>query len=118
MLKIPADFPKQPPMGAVTGVQPKILARKLGDRYVAGWTEEELRLRFENCEDLAQQFANYCRRKAKEHPEWTLEFNLQRAAAGLAQKVCSGTWDVTPEEQAWIVCRLRKVLVGNEISRN
>lgn len=108
--EVPADFPRKLPTGTVAGVQPKLLVRKVGDHYLDAWTEEELKIRYDNCEDLALQFAAYCRRKASENPEWTREFNLERAATGLAQKVRAGTWDVTPDEAAWIVDRFKKIL--------
>lgn len=107
---IPADFPRNYSAGSVSGVQPKLLVRKVGDRYLGGLTEEELWLRYDNCEDLAVQFAVYCRRKAGENPDWTHEYNLERAATGLAQKVKSGVWDITPEEVAWITARIKKIL--------
>lgn len=109
--EIPADFPRQPMLGSLTGVQPKLLVRKVGDRYISGWTDEELRSRYENCEDLAQQFADYCRRKADEYPDWTNEYNMQCAAIGLTRKVRSGSWDITPDEEAWIVSRFKEILV-------
>lgn len=110
MVEIPADFPRKLPNGSVTGVQPKLLVRQVGDRYLDGWTDEELKLRHENCEDLAQQFAGYCRRKAVENPEWSCEFNVNRAATGLAQKVRSGAWDITPDEEKWIISRFQIIL--------
>ncbi len=103
---IPADFPRGE-LAAVAGVQPKLCVRLVAGKYVVGWTDEELRIRYANCEDLMQQLTAYVNRKATENPEWTKEFNLDRLKKALASKGRSGEWDVTTDEQAWIVARIR-----------
>lgn len=106
--KIPADFPRGI-LAAVAGVQPKLCVRLIDGKYVSGWTEEELLCRYDNCEDLAHQLASYLTRKAAENPDWTREFNLNRVAKALAAKAQSGEWDITTEEQAWIVARIQAI---------
>lgn len=106
---VPADFPRGIP-AALPGVQPKLAVRLVDDKYVAGWTEEELLLRHASCEDLAQQFVPYAQRKSAEHPEWTHDSTLERIGRALASKGQSGKWDVTVDEQAWIMARLRALL--------
>lgn len=56
------------------------------------------------CEDLVQQFVGYCLRKERENPDWTHEFNLKRLAKALTQKSRTGEWDITVEEQGWMLC--------------
>lgn len=112
MVKIPLlpdDFPRGV-TGALSGAQPKLAARAADGEYVAGWTEQELLGRHEYCEDLVQQLVAYCMRKAKENPDWSHEFNFDRMARGLVQKVQAGKWDVTPDEQAWMTGRIRSLL--------
>lgn len=104
---VPEDFPREGPIVSIGGAQPKIAARFIDGKYIDGWTPEELRERFENCKDLAEQLAAYCMRKALENPDWAREFNLQRTARGMSEKVTGGYWDVTEAEQLWIMERVR-----------
>jgi len=106
---IPADFPRAMP-AAVAGVQPKLCVRLVAGKYVAGWTDNELQIRYANCEDLVQQLTAYVSRKATENPDWTREFNLKRLEKALAGKGKSGEWDVTTDEQAWIMGRIKATL--------
>ena len=109
MSVVPADFPRGIP-AAVPGVQPKLCVRLVDDKYVAGWTADELRCRHANCDDLVQQLVTYSQRKSAENPDWTHEFNLSRTERAMASKGRSGEWDVTVDEQAWIMARLRALL--------
>lgn len=106
---IPVDFPRSQPAGSVPGVQAKVLARCVDGQYVS-WTDEELQERFECCEDLALQLVRYCQRKEQENPSWSHEFNLERTAGGVAKKVSTGEWNVTDDEQAWVMNRVRTLL--------
>ena len=103
---VPEDFPLEPVLGSVAGVQPKLLAREVEGRYVVGRTAEEHRERYLACEDLAKQLAAYCARKAKEYPEWDRAYNLERTAKGLAQKAEAGVWDVGAAERSWMMERV------------
>lgn len=105
---VPADFPRGI-LAAVAGVQPKLCVRLIDGKYVSGWTEEELLSRYENCEDLAHQLVSYLTRKATENPDWTREFNLNRVVNALAVKAQRGEWDITTEEQAWIMARIQAI---------
>lgn len=107
---IPDDFPRNDAISAVAGVQPKLAVRLVNGQYVAGLTDAELYERYSGCEDLAQQFADYCRRKAAEHPEWSRAFNLERATRGFASKVESGRWEFSCAEQEWVMRRCAELL--------
>lgn len=107
---VPDNFPRPDMISAVAGVQPKLAVRLVDEQYVAGMTDAELYERYIGCEDLAQQFADYCRRKAAEHPEWSRAFNLERAARGLASKVESGRWEFSCAEQEWVMRRCAELL--------
>lgn len=109
MSVVPADFPRGIP-AAVPGVQPKLCVRLVDDKYVAGWTADELRCRHANCDDLVQQLVTYSQRKSAENPDWTHEFNLSRTERAMASKGRSGEWDVTVDEQAWVMGRVRALL--------
>lgn len=107
---VPNDFPRPDMISAVAGVQPKLAVRVVDGQYVAGMTEAELYERYAGCEDLAQQLADYCLRKAREHPEWSKAFNLERAGRGIASKVDSGRWEFSRAEQEWIMRRCAELL--------
>lgn len=108
---IPNDFPHGGFAVAIAGVQPKLGARLIDGRYVVGETEEERLERFLICEDLAVQLEDYCRRKARENPSWTTEFNLQRTETGVVSRINSGQWDISMAEKDWVMKRC-KVLLG------
>lgn len=109
---VPEDFPLEPVLGAVSGVQPKLLAREVEGRYVVGRTAEEYRERYLACEDLANQLAAYCARKARENPEWSRAYNLERTGKGLRQKAEAGVWDVGPAERVWVMARVAVLWEG------
>lgn len=110
LLVVPEDFPREGPVVSIAGAQPKLAARLVDGKYIGGWTPDELRERYESCEDLAGQLVSYCTRKALENPEWSREFNLQRTARGMSEKVIGGRWDVTKAEQVWVMERVRLLL--------
>jgi hypothetical protein len=56
--KVPSDFPRPAVLGAIGGVQPKLLmVRYEGKFYPPGCTPPELYARWDKCEDLARQLA-------------------------------------------------------------
>lgn len=95
---IPDDFPRQGPLGAVSGVQVKLLARKIDGRFVAGPTHEELYARFDNCADLVDQLVGYVQRKLASMPGTSIDELLPRVRRGVANK----GWDVSSAEMDWI----------------
>jgi hypothetical protein len=92
---LPANFPRALLLGAVSGAQPKLLVRRIDGEY---------------CENLVQQLVAYSRRKETENPDWTHEFNLERTTKALVQKGRTGEWDITVDEQAWMMGRIRGLL--------
>ncbi|WP_373991423.1 hypothetical protein [Duganella sp. BuS-21] len=106
------DFPHETILGTVAGVQPKVLVRRDDDgNYVTGGpTLADVLERFEVCDDLAEQLGIYALRKKRENPEWTTEFNIERTRKAIADKVDSGKWTVSADEQKWILDRVRESL--------
>ena len=86
---IPADFPRDILPAALAGIQPNA-ARLVDGRFVAGLTEDERGERYDACEDLAQQLAAYCTRKASENPDWTRETAIERVRRGMVAKIRKG----------------------------
>lgn len=99
----PTDFPRDYGQGAVGGVQPKLLARKLGDVYVSGLTGEELYARYDSCVDLVNQLVDYCHRKLDEHPEWTAQELFERLRTTVEKRA---DWDLSAGEVSWVMARL------------
>lgn len=110
---IPADFPRQAPLGAVPGLQPKLLARKVDGRYVVGLTDEEIFARYETCEDLVQQLTAYCGRKQQKRPDWTPEGILQKVTSAIRKK----SWDFSELELRWVMTRVEQQLGWPESPR-
>lgn len=105
-----ANFPRALLLGAVSGAQPKLLVRGIDGEYVTGLTDDELLSRHDYYEDLVQQLVAYSLRKSKANPDWTHEFNLARTTKALAENGRTGKWDVTIDEQAWMMARIIKLL--------
>jgi len=100
---VPADFPTTGnELGAVSGVQPKLLARAIDGKFVVGLTAEELYARFDNCSDLVEQLTAYCIRKLAEQPGRPVEELLLQVRLAAESK----GWDVSPAELDWIMSKL------------
>ena len=106
---VPEDFPREPAPGAVPGAQPKLLVRETDGRYYTGLTDEELWTRYDACEDLAGQLAEYASRKMSA-PGLSLDDALGRVEKGLKAKVGTGQWDFSHGEVTWLMKRTRELL--------
>jgi hypothetical protein len=99
---IPDDFPRQGQLGTVSGVQPKLPARRIVGRFVAGLTSEELYVRYDNCFDLVEQLTAYTRGKLAAMPNAKPGDLLARMRRGAE---CKG-WDVSSGEMDWIFSKV------------
>ncbi|SAK72523.1 hypothetical protein AWB75_03896 [Caballeronia catudaia] len=108
--QVPADFPREPDPGGVTGVQPKLLVREVDGRYLSALTDEELWVRYDACEDLAAQLSEYALRKIATSG-LTRDVALNRAEKGMRLKVDAGEWDFSQLEVAWVIKRTRQLLL-------
>lgn len=100
MDSIPDDFPL-PVIGAVPGVQPKVLVRLIGGRYVGDPVPEEVQERYALCVDLVAQLISYAQRKQAEHPDWPRAEVQAKIASSLQQK----SWGLSNAEIHWIAVR-------------
>jgi hypothetical protein len=98
----PDDFPRAH-LGAVAGAQAKILAVKVGDKYVQSMSESEAFARYSTCFDLVNQLQTYCNRKLTEHTVWTPEGLMRKLSIGIARRL---DWGCTSAEQQWILKQL------------
>lgn len=108
---VPEDFPREPSPGMVPGTQPKLLVREMDGRYYTGLTEEELWTRYDACEDLANQLAEYASRKMSASG-LSLDDALGRVEKGLKAKVGAGRWDFSHGEMAWLMKRTHELLLA------
>ncbi|MDN7908309.1 hypothetical protein QZM18_29935 [Burkholderia diffusa] len=107
---MPDDFPREPDLGAVTGVQPKLLVREVDGRYQSALTDEELWVRYDACEDLAAQLSEYASRKIATSGLMP-DLALNRAEKGMRLKVDAGEWEFSQREVAWVIKRTRQLLL-------
>lgn len=101
-VNVPADFPRNPDPGSISGFQPKLLARRIGEKFVVGYTPEEVKQRYLYCQDLVDQLVPYCERKKREHPDWSEAYLLEQIKASLHRK----DWGLSALEIDWMVSQL------------
>jgi hypothetical protein len=109
--RVPDDFPRDQDLGSITGVQPKVLVRKVDGRYQSGLSEEQLWVRYDACEDLASQLSTYVSRKMA-CSGLSPDVALTRAEKGVRFKVDAGGWDFSQCEVTWVMKRTRQLLLG------
>lgn len=100
---IPQDFPRDYGLGAVSGAQPKLVVRKIGDAYVQGLSDEERYARYDNCVDMVNQLERYCQRKLRERADWTIAELLEKVRVTVRGKV---EWDFSAGEVEWMMSKL------------
>ena len=61
-MPIPKDFPREPVVASLAGVQPKLSVRLnvVSGKYVSGPTEQDVQERYEVCADLVTQLVAKC----------------------------------------------------------
>jgi hypothetical protein len=109
---VPEDFPRETRTGSLAGSQPKLLLRKVGDRYAAGLTPDELYERYNAVEHLANWLAVYTQRKIATKG-WGFDEALRRVELGVENKVRSGTWDISAAEISWLMVRTRQIMTDS-----
>ena len=101
----PADFPRDHEHGAVSGVQPKLVIRKVGEVFVNGSTAERLCARYDMCFDLVNQLTEYCNRKMKERPEWSTSEQCEKVQTTLKSR---SDWDLSEGEVQWVMGQMSR----------
>lgn len=97
--QVPADFPRRGEPASLSGFQPKLGVRLIDGKFVEGWTDDELRARFDACVDLVEQLTAYCHRKLAELPDASLSALLPRVRKGVEAK----DWGLSVEEVDWVM---------------
>ncbi|MDC6168388.1 hypothetical protein [Paucibacter sp. XJ19-41] len=107
---VPSDFPR-PCGGALSGVQNKLIARKIEGRFIVdGKPDQELWVRYDACRDLVTKLTERAIWKRSEYAELSLEEFLRRFRAGVTKK----GWDLAADELDWVMRRVA-VAMGGEL---
>jgi hypothetical protein len=104
--QVPRDFPWDPTPALLSGTQPKLAGRLIDGRFVVGLTAEERFIRWDMCEDLAQQLVPKTLKDAAKYPQHSREVTLKRMRRAIEGK----KWTERLETD-WLIERLR-VLLG------
>jgi hypothetical protein len=104
--QVPADFPWNPTPALLSGTQPKLAGRLIDGRFVVGLTAEERYIRWDMCEDLAQQLVPKTLKDAAKYPQNSREVTLRRMKKAIQSK----GWTERVETD-WLMSRLR-ILLG------
>ena len=107
--KAPADFPRDDIPGAVCGAHPKLLLTKVGDRFLTGFTEDEIYRRWLVCEDLVQQIVAKTGKRMREGRINYLNDYVNKLQVWLEAQVWEG-WSVTSAEARWMRDRIQKLV--------
>lgn len=102
---VPADFPWQPILTSLPGAQPKLAGRLINGKYVVGLTADERYVRWDMCEDLAQQLVPKALKDATKFPEHSHDTTLKRVRRAIEAK----SWTEGLETD-WLIERLRGLL--------
>jgi hypothetical protein len=105
MTDVPEDFPRGFAAPTIPGAQPKFIARKLGERYIVGPTQEEIYERWDYCEDLAQQLAARTLRKQAAG----LISDLDAFYKETERRVRGQGWNLSEDEVQWMMKRTRSL---------
>lgn len=96
---VPTDFPRNPYPGAAAGAQPKLLARKVDDKYVVGLPEVELQQRYQYCRVLIARYAEYGNQLRSVHPD----YSVRRIIEAVTAYAGADTRGLSDSELNWIM---------------
>lgn len=104
--QVPANFPWDPTPALLSGTQPKLAGRWIDGRLIVGLTAEERYIRWDMCEDLAQQLVPKTLKDAAKFASNSRDVTLRRMRRAIEGK----RWTERLETD-WLMTRLR-VLLG------
>jgi hypothetical protein len=102
---VPDDFPRDVTPASLAGSTPKLAGRWIDGRLVVGLTAEERYIRWDMCEDLAQQLVAKTLKDAAKFPQNSHDVTLRRMRRAIEPK----GW-VSVVEADWLMARLRILL--------
>jgi hypothetical protein len=105
-LEVPSDFPRTSLLGAIPGTQPKFIATQYkGKFYPPGCTPPELYERWQNCEDIVQEFAYELKRDKADN----LMLRSETETLDKYLKIFSSSW-LSEDEAKWVIRRIAHLL--------
>jgi len=105
---IPANFPREELIAALTGIQPKLAVRfdAANRTYSSSTPSDELQARFDLCEDLAHQLAQKCvRNRSTKYAHMSEE----KILTSFYKKLNTTGWGSKAEMQ-WVIRRTADLL--------
>lgn len=114
--KAPEDFPREPALGSISGVQSKLLVTKVDGKFKSDVDEEEIYRRWLVCEDLVQQLTVKTTKRMREGRVPDLDDYVNKLQQWLEVQEWEG-WKVTGPEARWMRNRI-KTLVEAEKGAN
>ncbi|KAA1015232.1 hypothetical protein FVF58_02725 [Paraburkholderia panacisoli] len=103
--QVPDDFPWDPTPALLSGTQPKLAGRWIDGRLIVGLTAEERWVRWDMCEDLAQQLIRKTLEDAAKYPQHSRDVTLN----GMRRAIERKGWTERVETD-WLMARLRTLL--------
>ena len=107
--KAPTDFPREPTLGGVSGVQPKLLLSKVDGQFLPDIDEEEVHRRWLVCEDLVQQLVVKTVKRMLEGRVNDLDDYVNKLQLWLEAQAWDG-WKVTSAEARWMRDRIQRLV--------
>lgn len=105
---VPTDFPREPHIASLSGVQPKISVRLdvTSGRYTNAPTDRDVEERYEFCEDLAAQLVAKCQ---KNRGSKYAHLNETQILERLLRQLLATAWG-TEAEMTWVIRRTAALL--------
>lgn len=103
--EVPDDFPRDTTPASLPGAQAKLAVRRIGGRFIIGLTAAERFVRWDLCEDLAQQLVPKALKDAAKFPQNSHDVTLRRM-----RRAIEGKGWTTVVETDWLMARLQTLL--------
>lgn len=115
-VKAPEDFPREPALGSISGVQPKLLVVKVDDQFIPEVDEQQICRRWQVCEDLVQQLTVKTVKRMREGRIADLDDYVKKLQQWLEAQEWEG-WKVTSPEAQWMRDRIKKLVEAEKGSK-
>lgn len=105
----PEDFPREPALGSISGVQPKLLVIKVDGEFRSDVNEGEIYRRWLVCEDLVQQLTLKTTKRMREGRIPSVDDYVNKLQKWLEAQEWEG-WKVTGPEAKWMRDRIKALV--------
>jgi hypothetical protein len=104
--RLPDDFPRGGMASTLPGAQPKLNAQKVNGKFVVGYSQEELRLRYTLCQEYVDVLPAHCMQMRQQKIGMTEEVVLERTGRALAHR----HWQLSGAEVDWVIGKVAEIL--------